>query len=144
MARGVAARYEQAKLQRRNALRTVELGARQAFRNWQTSGTRLEAVLSEIEALNLVAKGIASEAQFGQKTTLDLLDAEQDVSDAELRLVTAEHNQLIAAFRLQSAVGRLTAAAMGLDDVMADLENMPVPADPFSSSFPFGRIKTGN
>ena len=143
-ARGVAARYEQAKLQRRNALRTVELGARQAFRNWQTSGTRLEAVLSEIEALNLVAKGIASEAQFGQKTTLDLLDAEQDVSDAELRLVTAEHNQLIAAFRLQAAVGRLTAAAMGLDDVMADLENMPVPADPFSSSFPFGRIKTGN
>ena len=69
---------------------------------------------SELKASKLVAAGIASEAQFGQKTTLDLLDAEQDVNDAEFRLVTAAHNLRLAAYRLQAAIGDLTAEPLGL------------------------------
>ncbi len=65
---------------------------------------------AEIDASRLVAKGIASEAQYGQKTNLDLLDAEQDVNDAELRLVTVEHDRLQAAYRLLAAIGRLSAS----------------------------------
>ena len=76
---------------------------------------------------------------FGQKTTLDLLDAEQDVNDAELRLVTAAHNLRLAAFRLQEAIGSLTAQSLGLGDVLGTLEDMPMPNDPFSTAFPFSR-----
>ena len=54
----------------------------------ETIKINLDAVQRELKASKLVAAGIASEAQFGQKTTLDLLDAEQ-MHDAELRLVTA-------------------------------------------------------
>ena len=138
-ARKVAADYEQAKLNRSEALRKAEVAAREAFRNWETSAIRLEAVSSEIEAFRLVAKGIASEAQFGQKTTLDLLDAEKDVNDAELSLVSAEHNQLLAAFRLKAAIGNLTAEQLGLGDVLGDLDAMPAPQDPFHTTFPFRR-----
>jgi len=90
----------------------------------------------------LVAKGIASEAQFGQKTTLDLLDAEKDVNDAELSLVTAEHNQLLAAFRLKAAIGGLTAEKLGLGDVLGALSDMPAPQNPFYTTFPFQRRTT--
>jgi len=138
-ARRVAASHSQSKLKYREALRAVSVGARQAFRNWQATETRLDAIKSEIEATRLVAKGIASEAQFGQKTTLDLLDAEQDVNDAELRLVTVEHDRLLASFRLLAAVGSLTAADLGLADVLGDLNAMPAPQNPFSTTFPFAR-----
>jgi len=141
-ARNIAATHQQAKYARSEAMRVVEVAARAAFRTRQTAQINLDAVQRELKASKLVAAGIASEAQFGQKTTLDLLDAEQDVNDAELRLVTAEHNMRLAAYRLQSAVGGLTAAAMGLGEVLGALSDMPVPADPYSIVFPFSRRVT--
>ena len=137
--RRIAASFEQSKLNRTEVTRKTEVAAREAFRNWQSTGIRVDAVASEIEAFRLVAKGIASEAQFGQKTTLDLLDAEKDVNDAELSLVSAEHNQLLAAFRLKAAIGSLTAEQMGLGDVLGQLSDMPQTPSPFYDSFPFSR-----
>lgn len=139
-ARNVAANYEAAKLNRAEAMRIVKVSARETFRNWETSAARLDAVLSEIEAFRLVAKGIASEAQFGQKTMLDILDAEKDVNDAELTLVTAEHNQLLTAFRLKAAIGDLTAKQMGLGDVLGPLFDLPDTKNPFQTIFPFRRM----
>ena len=137
--RRIAASFKQAKLNRAEATRKTEIAARKAFRNWQSKGIRVDAVTSEIEAFRLVAKGIASEAQFGQKTTLDLLDAEKDVNDAELSLVSAEHSQLLAAFRLKAAIGNLTAEQMGIGDVFGQLADMPPTQSPFYNSFPFSR-----
>ncbi len=139
-ARNLAANYEAAKLNRTEAIRSIRVAAREKFRNWQTTAARREAVLSEIGAFRLVANGIASEAQFGQRTMLDLLDAEKDVSDAELSLVTAEHEQVLAAFRLKAAIGTLTAEQMGLGDVLGPLLDLPITKNPFQTTFPFRRI----
>jgi len=139
-ARNVAANYEAAKLNRSEALRKIRLAAREKFRNWETTAARLKAVLSEIEAFRLVAKGIASEAQFGQRTMLDLLDAEKDVNDAELSLVTAEHEQILAAFRLKAAIGSLTAEQMSPGNVLVPLFDLPDTKNPFQTTFPFRRI----
>jgi len=138
-ARNVAASHQQAKYARAEAVRAAEVRARAAFRTQETAKINLDAVQRELKASKLVAAGIASEAQFGQKTTLDLLDAEQDLNDAELRLVTAEHNLRLAAYRLQAAIGGLTAESLGLGAVLGTLDNMPMPADPFSTTFPFSR-----
>ena len=133
-------RNQQTKFARAEAVRAAEVRARAAFRMQETAKINLDAVQREFKASKLVAAGIASEAQFGQKTTLDLLDAEQDVNDAELRLVTAAHNLRLAAFRLQRAIGGLTAESLGLGDVLGTLEDMPMPNDPFSTAFPFSRL----
>ncbi|MDC3235197.1 TolC family protein, partial [Candidatus Puniceispirillum sp.] len=138
-ARNVAANYEAAKLNRSEAIRKTRVAAREKFRKWVTTAARLEAVLSEIEAFRLVAKGTASEAQFGQRTILDLLDAEKDVNDAELSLVTAEHDQALAAFRLKAAIGNLTAEHMGLSNVLGSLLDLPGTKNPFQTTFPFRR-----
>ena len=136
----MAAKYKEAKLNRTEAMRKVRIAAREKFRNRKTTAVRLEAVLSEIEAFRLVAKGIASEAQFGQRTMLDLLDAEKDVNDAELSFVTAEHDQIRAAFRLKAAIGNLTAENMGLGNVLGPLFDLPETKNPFQTTFPFRRI----
>ena len=140
----MAANYEAAKLNRSEVLRNIRVTARERFRTWETMAARLEAVLSEIEAFRLVAKGIASEAQFGQRTMLDLLDAEKDVNDAELSLVTAEHDRTLAAFQLKAAIGNLTAEQMGLGDVLGSLLDLPDTKNPFQTTFPFRRITVGD
>ena len=138
-ARNVAASHQQAKYAHAEAVRAAKVRARAAFRTRETAKTNLDAVQRELKASKLVAAGIANESQFGQKTTLDLLDAEQDVNDSELRLVTATHNLRLAAYRLQAAIGVLTAESLGLGDVLGTLEDMPIPIDPFSTTFPFSR-----
>ena len=139
-ARNVAASHQQAKYARAEAVRATEVHARAAFRTQETAKINLDAVQRELKASKLVAAGISSEAQFGQKTTLDLLDAEQDVNDAELRLVSAEHDLRLAAYRLQAAIGGLTAESLGLGDVLGTLEQMTRPNDPFGTTFPFSRL----
>ena len=138
-ARNIAANYEASKLNRAETMRKIKLAARETFRNWKTTAARVNAVVSEIKAFRMVAKGIANETQFGQKTMLDLFDAEKDVNDSELSLVTAEHNQLLAAFRLKAAIGGLTAKQLGLGDVLGPLEDLPDTKNPFQNTFPFRR-----
>jgi hypothetical protein len=122
--RGLAASLEASRLRREDTLRRVSLDVRNAFRNLETARAQLEAVNVELNALRLVAEGINNEFQFGQKTTLDLLDAEQDVNDAEMRQVDADHAVLMASFRLRAASGTLTATSFGLDDVYGPLDQM--------------------
>ena len=143
-ARSIAASYQEAKLNRAEIKRKISVNARVAFRNWKATKIRLNAVLSEIEAFRLVAKGIANETQLGQKTTLDLLDAEKDINDAELNLLSAEHSQVLAAFNLKAAIGNLTAESFGLRDITSNLVGLPSPENPFHNTFPFRRRATNN
>ena len=132
--RALAASLQASKFDRDNGLRQISLGVRNAFRNLETARSQRAAVNAELAASRLVATGITNEFQFGQKTTLDVLDAEQDVNDAELRQVTADHAILLASFRLRAASGQLTAAALGLDDVLGPLEEMK-PIEPRFTSW---------
>jgi outer membrane protein TolC len=126
-ARRTAALHSQSKIDLREALSVAAVEARSAFRDWEANSTTLEAVKSEMEASRLVAKGVSNEARYGLKTTLDLLDAEKSVNDAELRLVGAEHDKLLAGFTLSAAIGSLTAEKLGFEDVLGELSDLPRP-----------------
>lgn len=123
-------------MERLDTLRRISLDVRNRFRQLEAARAQETAVEDELAASRLVAAGIATEFQFGQKTTLDVLDAEQDVSDAELRFVNARHAILIAGFRLQAAMGQLTASAMGMDDELGPLDDMPVRDVKYKSFLP--------
>lgn len=132
--RGLSASLESARFERDSALRAASLAVRNAFRNLETARSQRVAVNAELAASRLVATGISNEFQFGQKTTLDVLDAEQDVNNAELRGVSADHAILMAAFRLRAASGLLSAASFRLDDVLGPLEAMQ-PLEPRFTSW---------
>ena len=132
--RSLSASLEAARFDKDNALRSSALAVRNAFRNLETARSHRAAVAAELAASRLVATGITNEFQFGQKTTLDVLDAEQDVIDAELREVSAGHAILMAAFRLRAASGMLSAESFSLDDVLGPLETMQ-PIEPRFTSW---------
>jgi len=138
-ARKTAASHKQALLNHSETIRKTLIATREAYRTWKSSEANLAAVRSEINASRLVSEGVASETKLGQKTTLDLLDAEQKLSDAELRLVSAEHTQLQAAFKLLAATGQLSASDLKLGNVLGKLADLPAPENPFKTTFPFSR-----
>ncbi len=50
----------------------------------------------------------------GQRTTQDVLNAEQSLVNARQSLIVAQHDRVVASYSLLSAVGRLSARQLGL------------------------------
>jgi outer membrane protein len=82
----------------------------------QLSSQRASLAASEqrIEASRIAFNGVREEAALGARTTLDVLDAEQDLLDAETSRISAEANVYIAAFGVLQSTGRLTAEQLNL------------------------------
>jgi len=59
--------------------------------------------------------GVEEEAKVGSRTVLDVLNAEQELFQARVNLVRAQHDQMLAAFTLKSALGEMTAEALALN-----------------------------
>lgn len=75
----------------------------------QVSSAQAQVTASEI-ALN----GVREEAKAGQRTTLDVLNAQQSLVNARVALVTAQHDRVVASYSVLNSVGRLSPQVMGL------------------------------
>ncbi|MDX1711868.1 MAG: TolC family protein, partial [Rhodovibrionaceae bacterium] len=60
-------------------------------------------------------EGVAEEAKVGARTTIDVLDAEQEVLNARVELIRAQRTEDVAAYDLLAALGKLTVEHLGLD-----------------------------
>lgn len=72
------------------------------------------AANAQVEAEQLVLSGVTEERKVGQRTTLDVLNAQQDLLDARVSQVSAQHDRVVAAYTLLSAVGKLDADRLSL------------------------------
>ncbi len=96
----------------RNQARTAAISA------WVTSeGAKiaLTAAESEVKAATVALQGVRREAQAGQRTTIDVLNSQQDLTAARSRQITAQRDRVIASYTLLSAVGRLDVRTLGLN-----------------------------
>jgi outer membrane protein len=75
---------------------------------------------ASVEANRLALEGVRQEAMVGTRTTLDVLNAEQELLNAEVSLVSARRDTQSAAFALLAAVGVLTPDAIGIDGALGD------------------------
>jgi outer membrane protein len=75
----------------------------------------LAAAESEVRAASVALAGVQKEAQGGQRTTLDVLNSQQDLIAARARLIGAQRDRVIAAYTLLSAIGRLDVKTLGLN-----------------------------
>jgi outer membrane protein len=76
---------------------------------------QIRAAEAQVAAENLVLSGIIEERKVGQRTTLDVLNAQQELLNARVLQVSAQHDRVIASYALLAAVGMLSAATLGLD-----------------------------
>lgn len=71
----------------------------------------------EVSAAKLALNGVIEERNVGQRTTLDVLNAQADVITAQINLVSSERDVVVASYAIQSAIGRLSAGRVGLNVV---------------------------
>jgi TolC family type I secretion outer membrane protein len=104
--------------QREDDLESVFRSVRQDVTDsWQaltSARTALESFRDQVRAAEIAVEGTRQEALVGQRTTLDVLDQEQDLFQAQVDLVNAARDEIIASYRLKAAVGELTATGIGL------------------------------
>lgn len=91
-----------------------------AFSNLRVAQATLEASQRQAEAQEVAFEGTREEATLGARTTLDVLDAEQDLLDARTNVAAASTNQYIAAYQLLAAMGLLTVEELELGVVQYD------------------------
>ena len=110
-AREVAA---QRRLEIEQSRRSVLENVTQWWQALQTARAQIDAFSDAVRAAEIALEGVEQEAAVGARTTLDVLDAEQELFDAQVDLVLAQRDEIVASYGLAAAVGRLTAQAIGL------------------------------
>lgn len=85
-----------------------------AWASWRASVRSIFAARTGVFAAQLALQGVIEEQRVGQRTTLDVLDAQRELVQAQVTLVQAERDADVAAFSLLAAVGRLSAQRLGL------------------------------
>ncbi len=94
--------------------RQVRQEITQSWENLQTAHAAIVAREAQAEAAALAEEGTKKEAEFGSRTILDMLDAQQEHLDARVALVTAQRDETVARFSLLKSIGTLTPQTLGL------------------------------
>jgi outer membrane protein len=116
MARTRAAKQtaSQRQLEVAAAERNVSEQAGRSFDDLQTARANIEAFNASLRAAEVALDGVRQEQEVGSRTILDVLDAEQELLDTKVSLVRAQRDQVVAAYTVLSAIGKLTAADLKL------------------------------
>ncbi|MGJ8546940.1 MAG: TolC family outer membrane protein [Sulfitobacter sp.] len=93
---------------------SVEQAVGNAYAQLSSAKAALEASERQIRAARIAFDGVREEATLGARTTLDVLDAEQSLLDAQANRISARSNLYIASYGVLAATGRLTALDLKL------------------------------
>ena len=95
--------------------RTVIAQVRGAFSTWQAAKAIATSTQSAVNAARISLEGTRAENSVGTRTILDILNAEQELVNAQVQLATARRNAYVAGFSLLAAMGRAGAGDLGFD-----------------------------
>ena len=126
---------------RRGNLHTVQLSISQdvgnAYANLRAAQAVQRSSREQVRAARVAFEGVREEAKLGARTTLDVLNAEQSLLDAQTNLISADTDVFIAAYNVLASIGQLTAKDLNLDVQTYDpaayynlVKDAPVPISP--------------
>jgi outer membrane protein len=75
---------------------------------------QVQSAQAQVTASEVALNGVREEAKAGQRTTLDVLNAQQALVNARVALVTAQHDRVVASYAVLNAVGRLSPQVLNL------------------------------
>jgi outer membrane protein len=95
--------------------RQVIATTRAAYAAYQAAAAAIGANQEAVKANELALEGVRAENRVGTRTVLDVLNAEQELLNSQVDLVSAQHDQYVAGFALLNAMGMAEARDLGLD-----------------------------
>jgi outer membrane protein len=81
---------------------------------------QVSSAQAQVQASEIALNGVREEAKAGQRTTLDVLNAQQALVNARVALVTAQHDRVVASYSVLSSVGRLSPQVLNLPTITYD------------------------
>jgi outer membrane protein len=81
---------------------------------------QVQSAQSQVSASEIALNGVREEAKAGQRTTLDVLNAQQALVNARVALVTAQHDRVVASYSVLNTIGRLSPTVMNLPTTVYD------------------------
>jgi outer membrane protein len=92
----------------------VRAAVASAWSQYQAAAEGVQANRDLVAAAQLALNGVVEERNVGQRTTLDVLNAQADVISAQINQVGTERNYVVASYAILSAIGRLSVGRLGL------------------------------
>jgi outer membrane protein len=86
----------------------------QAWAQLQASKSSIESTKAQVKSAEAALNGVREEARLGQRTTLDVLNAQQELVSARIAMVSAQRDRVVNSYTLLAAIGRLSPQALGL------------------------------
>jgi outer membrane protein len=81
---------------------------------------QVQSAQAQVTASEIALNGVREEAKAGQRTTLDVLNAQQALVNARVALVTAQHDRVVASYSVLNTVGRLSPIVLNLNSNVYD------------------------
>ncbi|TYC50478.1 TolC family outer membrane protein [Rhodobacterales bacterium] len=104
----------QTRLQLDVALDQVRANVISAWGIYQAAEASIVAAQAAVQAQQLALEGVVEEQRVGQRTTLDVLDAQRELVNQQSNLVIAQRNRIVGGYQLVASIGRLDAGSLGL------------------------------
>ena len=92
----------------------------QSWGQLEAAKAQINATSAQVTAAEIALNGVREEARVGQRTTLDVLNAQQELLNARVALVRAQRDRVVASYTLLSACGRLSIPVLGLQVPLYD------------------------
>ena len=86
----------------------------------QAAKAQIVSAQAQVTASETALNGVREEARVGQRTTLDVLNAQQALVNARVNIVTAQHDRVVASYGVLSAIGRLSPLVLKLPTTTYD------------------------
>jgi outer membrane protein len=86
----------------------------QAWAQLEASKSSIESTRNQVKSAEAALNGVREEARLGQRTTLDVLNAQQELVNARIAVVSAQRDRLVNSYALLAAIGRLAPQVLGL------------------------------
>lgn len=121
--------HNQSRLQVAAAMREVDEAVRNAWNQLLSSRASIVSNQEGVNASEIALEGVRQESEVGARTTLDVLNAEQEYLNARVSLVSAERDLAVAEYGLLAAMGQLTA------------RNLELPVDYYDPAVNYGEVR---
>lgn len=84
----------------------------------ESSKANVQAAQAQVAAAEVALTGVREEARVGQRTTLDVLNQQQELLNARVNLITAQRDRVVASFSVVQSIGRLSAQSLRLNSAI--------------------------
>jgi outer membrane protein len=91
-----------------------------AWGSLEAARAQITAAQVQVEAAETALTGVREEARVGQRTTLDVLNAQQQLLNARVDLISAQRDRVVQSYAVVQAMGRLTPQRLALNAPVYD------------------------